>query len=185
MGELLVDSYAGALVVGLGLVSDVLLMPGALKGATVEEGPDDDLWLALCTLTVDPPLLKKCAPGRSPNLGNSNWKSLPVLRAAAPGALDPPEGDRPVPLPFPLTHDKRFRYSLSSTCNLSTWARRRPFSWLADSDAFSRSSTLVSRSLRCFSLRSRKARCAARFCAFRFCETQLGPLAMNWRQKTY
>jgi hypothetical protein len=42
------------------------------------------------------------------------------------------------------------------------------FSWLVDSDAFSRSATFSSRSFKCFSFRSRNARWAARFCAFRF-----------------
>ena len=72
-------------------------------------------------------------------------------------------------LRLPLVNDSLLRYSRSSMDIFSTCARRMLFSWLADSEAFCKSSTLVSRSLRCFSLRSRNARWAARFCALRFC----------------
>ena len=101
------------------------------------------------------PLSMKLEPGRSPNLGKLNWKSLiPV------GACEYVVGDTRGPDPLV---DNLFLYSLTSTFKRSTSARRRPFSWFVDSEAFSNSSTLVSRSLRCRSFRSRKARCAARF----------------------
>lgn len=66
------------------------------------------------------------------------------------------------------TTDSLFLYSFNSTVILSTWARSLLFSWVVDWDAFSSSSTLISRSLTCFSLRSRKARWAALFWALRF-----------------
>lgn len=112
-------------------------------------------------------------PGRRPNVGNSNEKLTSF------GLLTPP------PRPLPARYEGRplalsdellvplsencLRYSDSSDDIFSICARKMLFSWFADSDAFSKSSTLVSRSLRCFSLRSRNARWAARFCAFRFC----------------
>jgi len=118
-------------------------------------------------------LLNIWLPGRAPNLGKSNWKLLLVLLMDDPlllrlGPVYAVNGGEPRDAPEPAPNDKRFLYSRSSTWSLSTCALSRPFSCLSASCVLARSATLVSRSLRCFSLRSRNARCAARFCALRF-----------------
>jgi hypothetical protein len=70
--------------------------------------------------------------GRFPNLGNSNWKLFELLPLAELAKkLSPLEallagGERPRLLV--LLSDRRFLYSRSSICSLSTWARKSPFS---------------------------------------------------------
>lgn len=109
------------------------------------------------------PLSSSCVPGRPPNRGNSKEKLFaPELLLLLSIELNP-EARGWVRLSPELLRDNRLRYSRSSICSPDTCARSNPFSWLEASEAFSSSCTLVSRSLRCFSLRSLKARCAARF----------------------
>jgi hypothetical protein len=156
-----------ALLLGLILRVDESLR-ARTPGAEFEDGLGTPFEAGGLIGFADAPLLKT-EPGRVPNLGNSNWKLFelfPFAELAKKLSPLPVGGDRLTLLV--LLSDKRFLYSRSSICSLSTWARKSPFSWFADSEAFSSSPTLVSKSLRCFSLRSRKARCAARFCAFLF-----------------
>lgn len=129
------------------------------------------------------PLVKTGGPGRVPNFGNSNWKFTPFgwLAVEFPRPLPAKYGGK---APFrvalrPAENESLFLYSRNSTDSLSIWARRILFSWFADSDAFSRSCTLTSKSFKCFSLRSRKALCAALFCALRFCEAVSWPLLIR------
>lgn len=104
-------------------------------------------------------------PGRTPNFGNSNWKltSLMLLFSGRPKVRALLVGIGVRVLVAVAVAVTRFLYSFSSTVILSTLERSSWFSLLAASEAFCNSSTLVSKSLRCLSLRSRNARCAALF----------------------
>lgn len=106
-------------------------------------------------------------PGSPPNLGKSKLK-LPLYEEPLALLCCAFTAERGGDRPTAPEDESRFLYSRSSVCNRSTCAFNSPFSCLSASCALDSSVTLVSRSLRCCSLRSRKARCAALFCALRF-----------------
>ena len=100
-------------------------------------------------------------PGKEPNAGNSNEKltSPLLITDDEPSAVDPVDAtpeSRARGAVFNAMN--RFLYSSSSTFIRLTSARSCTFSWSDCMVVCFSSSTLSSKSLRCFSLRSRNAR---------------------------